>query len=124
MDFLITQAIAEPAPAPASAAGATQDPGIVGLIFPLAILAAFFFLFVLPQQRRGKEHRKMLEALIKGAEVVTNGGLVGRIAEVEDSFIKLEIADNIYVQVQKTAVSSLLPKGTYKVLKQQTITNK
>ena len=66
MAFFISDALAEAAPA---AAGA-QDPGLVGMILPLGIMAAFFFLFILPQQRKAKEHKKMIEALGKGSEVV------------------------------------------------------
>lgn len=111
MDLFISSAWAQ------QAAGGPQDPGIAGLLFPLVIIAVFFFLFILPQQRRGREHKKMLEALSKGTEIVTNGGLVGKVLEVDDSFVQIEIADDVQVQIQKQAIASLLPKGTFKALK-------
>lgn len=111
MSFLISDALAEAAPA------AAQDPGIAGLILPGAILLIFFFLFVLPQHRRGREHKKLIESLVKGNEVVTNGGLLGRVVDVDESFVQLEVGENVYVNVQKHAIASLMPKGTYKARK-------
>lgn len=111
MGFFISDALAEAAPA------AAQDPGIVGLILPVGIMAAFFFLFILPQQRKAKEQKKMIEALSKGSEVVTTGGLLGRIVDLDDNFVHLELADNVQVYVQRNAVASLLPKGTFKAKK-------
>jgi preprotein translocase subunit YajC len=112
MGFFISDALAEAAPA----AGA-QDPGIVGLILPLGIMAAFFFLFILPQQRKAKEHKKMVEALNKGSEVVTTGGLLGKVIDLDENFVQLELSDNVHVHVQRNAVASLLPKGTFKTRK-------
>ncbi len=112
MSFFISDALAEAAPA----AGA-QDPGIVGLILPLGIMAAFFFLFILPQQRKTKEHKKMVDALSKGSEVVTTGGLLGKIVDLDENFVQLELADNVHIHVQRNAIASLLPKGTYKTRK-------
>lgn len=108
MDFLISNAMAEAGPA------AAQEPGFAGLILPLAILLVFFFLFVVPQQRKAKEQKKMVESLAKGTEVITAGGLLGRVADLDDNFVQLELADNVIVHVQKHAVASLVPKGTYK----------
>jgi preprotein translocase subunit YajC len=93
---------------------AAQEPGMAGLIFPLAILAVFFFLFIRPQQKRAKEHKKLVDAITKGNEVVTNGGLLGRVTDLDDNFVQLEVADNVFVYVQRHAVASLMPKGTYK----------
>ncbi len=111
MGFFISDALAEAAPASA------KDPGVVGLILPLGIMAAFFFLFILPQQRKTKEHKKMVDALGKGSEVVTTGGLLGRVIDLDDNFVELELSDNVHVHVQRNAVASLLPKGTFKVRK-------
>ena len=111
MGFFISDALAEAAPA------AAQDPGVVGLILPLGIMAAFFFHFILPQQRKTKEHKKMVDALGKGSEVVTTGGLLGRVIDLDDNFVELELSDNVHVHVQRNAVASLLPKGTFKVRK-------
>lgn len=112
MDFFISPALAE-----AGAAAAQEPPGFAGLILPLGIMLAFFFLFVIPQQRRTKEHKKMVETLGKGTEVVTNGGLLGRVVELDDSFVLLELADNVQVHVQRHAIASLVPKGTFKAKK-------
>lgn len=108
MDFLISNAYA---------ADAAQDPGIAGLVMPLAILLMFFFLFVLPQQRRAKEQKKMIQSLTRGSEIVTTGGLLGKVIDLDDNFVQLEIAENIHVHVQRHAVGSLMPKGTYKAKK-------
>jgi preprotein translocase subunit YajC len=116
MAFLISEAYAEtPAPADPSSAGPAAQ--AAGLIFPLAILLVFFFLFIRPQQRRQKEHKRMVDALTRGTDVVTNGGLLGRVVDLDDNFVRLEVADNVQVQVQRHAVTSLMPKGTYKASK-------
>jgi preprotein translocase subunit YajC len=110
MDFLISNAYAE-------AGAAAQDPGIAGLVMPVAILLMFFFLFVLPQQRRAKEQKKMIQSLARGSEIVTNGGLLGRVVDLDDNFVQIEIAENIQVHVQRHSNASLMPKGTYKARK-------
>jgi preprotein translocase subunit YajC len=110
MSVFISDAFAQAAPA-------AQEPGIAGLIFPLAILAIFFILFVWPQHKRSREHKKLVESLTKGTEVVTTGGLLGRVADLDENFIQLEVAENVYIYVQRHAVASLMPKGTYKAKK-------
>lgn len=92
---------------------APQGSPMLSLLFMVGILVLFFFLFIRPQQKRVKEHRQMVSELKVGDEVVTNGGIVGRITEVDESFVTLNIARNVDVRLQKQAVSSLLPKGTY-----------
>ncbi|RYU60470.1 preprotein translocase subunit YajC [Methylolobus aquaticus] len=113
MDFLISSAHAQ------AAGPAAQEPGFAGLILPIAILLMFFLLFVLPQHRRGREQKKMIESLAKGVEVVTNGGLLGKIVDLDENFIVLEVGDNVQVNVQRHAVASLMPKGTYKASKRK-----
>lgn len=118
MTFPISEAYAETAAAPTPApAPAAQEPGVAGLIFPLAVLVVFFFLFIRPQQRRQKEHKQMVEALVRGTDVVTTGGMLGRVVDLDDNFVRLEVADNVHIQVQRHAISSLMPKGTYRVSK-------
>lgn len=100
-----------------SDAWAQGDPaggGMIGLLFPILLIVAFYFLLIRPQTKRAKEHRQMVEALKKGDEVVTGGGVLGRIIEVGDNFVMLEVAENIQLRVQKQAVASLMPKGTVK----------
>lgn len=109
MSFFISDAAAQ-------AATGSSAPGIEGLLFPLAILVFFYFLFIRPQAKRTKEQKQMLAALSKGAEVVTSGGILGKVAEVDDNFVKLEISDNFFVQVQRHAIATMMPKGTYKAV--------
>ncbi|ATG89647.1 MULTISPECIES: preprotein translocase subunit YajC [Methylomonas] len=109
MSFLISDAMAQTAPA-------IQQPGFEGMLFPLGILIFFYFLFIRPQAKRNKEQKQMLAALSKGAEVVTSGGILGKVAELDDNFVKLEVSDNSFIQVQRHAIASMMPKGTYKTL--------
>jgi preprotein translocase subunit YajC len=108
LSFLVSDALAQGAPAP-------QEPNPILSLLPLIILfVLFYFLLIRPQQKRQKEHRKMVEALSKGDEVVTTGGLLGRITDLDESFIRLKIAEGIEVKVQRHAINQLLPKGTMK----------
>ncbi len=108
MSFFISDAFAEAAPA------ATQGPGLVGLILPLAILLFFYVLFIRPQSKRAKEHKKMLEALTRNSEVVTTGGLLGKVVDLDENFVQIEVANNTVLQVQRHAIANVMPKGTYK----------
>ncbi|WP_431065599.1 preprotein translocase subunit YajC [Methylotuvimicrobium sp.] len=109
MSFLISDAMAQAAPA-------AQQPGFEGLLFPLGILVFFYFLFLRPQSKRSKEHKQMIDSLTKGVEVVTTGGVLGKVADLDDNFVKLEISENVFIQVQRHAIGSLMPKGTYKAI--------
>jgi len=80
------------------------------------ILVLFYFMLIRPQNKRRKEHQNLLAGLQKGDEVVTAGGMVGVINKVEDDFVKVQVAPNIEVRVQKSAVGATLPKGTVKTL--------
>ena len=114
LDFLISNAVA--ADEVASAATTAQEaaaPGFEGLLFPIALIIIFYFLLIRPQQKRNKQHKELVESSKKGDEIVANGGVLGKITEVGDSFITLEIAPNMSVQVMKTSISSVMPKGTY-----------
>lgn len=113
MSFFISDAMAEAAPA---AAGGAQ-PGLLEALFPFIILfIVFYFLLIRPQSKRAKEHKKMVAALSKGDEVLTQGGIYGKIVEVAETYIEVEIAENVQVKVQREAVASALPKGTIKSL--------
>lgn len=87
---------------------------LMGLLFPIVLIAAMFFFMIWPQMKRQKEHRQLVAGLSKGDEVVTNGGIAGRVEEVGESFLTVEIAPNVKVKLQKGAVSQVLPKGTLK----------
>ena len=97
-------------PAYAQAAGAA-DPtgGIMGLLPIVLMFVVLWFLMIRPQMKRAKEHKSMVEALAKGDEVVTQGGVAGRIVKVSDNFITVELAPNVEVAVQRQAVSTVLP---------------
>ena len=106
MEFFINNAWAQEAP--------SQGGGIMGLLPLLIIFVVFYFFLIRPQMKQAKEHRQMVEALSKGDEVVTNGGLLGKINKVGDNFIVLEVAKDVEVKVQKHSVSATMPKGTVK----------
>ena len=84
------------------------------LIFFVPVIILFYFMLIRPQMKRAKEARAMVAALAKGDEVLTNGGLLGRIEDISDTFVTLEIADKISVKMQKNAITAVLPKGTIK----------
>lgn len=107
MEFFINNAWAQEAPAQGGS-------GIMGLLPLFIIFAVFYFFLIRPQMKQAKEHKQMVESLNKGDEVVTNGGMLGKINKVGDNFIILEIAKGIEVKVQKQAISATMPKGTIK----------
>ena len=104
---IINTAMAQGA-APATGSGG----GISSLIFMAAFIAIFYFMLIRPQQKRAKEQQAMLAALSSGDEVVTSGGMLGRVVEVGDNYLGVEIADGVRVKVQKNAITQVLPKGT------------
>lgn len=107
--FLISQAYAQSAPAQVNASGSG-----VQFIFIAIMFAVIWYLILRPQQKRAKEHRNMLEALKKGDEVMTNGGLMGRVIAFNDQAIDIEIAKGIIVRLQKGFIVQTLPKGSLK----------
>ena len=111
MSFFISQAYAENGGAAGQQAGG--DP-MMSMLFFVGMIVIFYFLLIRPQQKRAKEHRKMVEAIGKGDEVVTNGGILGKIVDVSDQYMTVEIADNVQVRIQRSAVSTVLPKGSLK----------
>lgn len=102
---------------PAHAQAAAAQPSLFMQFFPLILLViVFYFMLIRPQMKRSKEHRQMLAAIAKGDEVVTSGGLAGRVVSIGEAYVTLEVADGVTIKVQKPAVSSVLPKGTLKAL--------
>jgi preprotein translocase subunit YajC len=98
----------------APAAGAQPGSSIASFLPLIVIFVIFYFLLIRPQSKRAKEHRAMVAAMAKGDEVVTNGGMLGRVTEIDDSYLTLEIAAGVAVKVQRQAVAQVLPKGTIK----------
>ena len=88
--------------------------GIEMILMMAVFFAIMYFMIIRPQQKRAKEHKTMLEALSKGDEVVTNGGVLGKVAGITENFVELSVADNVTVKVQKQAIASVMPKGTLK----------
>ena len=104
-------------PAYAQAAGAASQSDTLLTFLPMiAIFVVFYFLLIRPQQKKAKESRAMLDALEKGNEVVTAGGIVGRITRLTDQYAAIEVAPNVEMTVQRGAISQLLPKGTIKTI--------
>lgn len=99
-------------------APAAGDPtgGLMGLMPLILMFVVLWFLMIRPQMKRAKEHKALIAALAKGDEVVTQGGIAGRVTQVGDNFLHVEIADNVSIVVQAQAVSTVLPKGTLKTL--------
>lgn len=110
LDFLIAPAHAQAAAAPA------QGSPLISFIMLGGVFVLMYFLMIRPQMKRQKEHRLMVEKLAKGDEIITTGGIAGRIEEVGESFLTVEIADGVRVRQQKGAISAVLPKGTLKSL--------
>jgi preprotein translocase subunit YajC len=108
MNGLIPDAMAQ------SAGGGAPGGGIAPILMMVVFIAIFYFLLIRPQQKKAKEHQAMVTKLATGDEVVTSGGILGKVVEVGDAFVTLEIAPNVQIKVQKFQVTSLMPKGTLK----------
>jgi len=98
----------------AQAPAAGGEPGFMGLLPIILMFVLLYFLMIRPQMKRAKEHKSMLDALQKGDEVVTSGGVLGRITKIGENYVTVEIANNIEIQVQRPAIQLVLPKGTIK----------
>lgn len=110
LDFLISPAYAQAATTPSA-------PGMLEAFWPLIVMVPlFYFLLIRPQMKRQKEARQMTESLSKGDEVVLAGGIAGRIINLGEVYLTVDLADNVLVKVEKTAIAKVLPKGTLKQL--------
>ncbi|HBS25770.1 MAG TPA: preprotein translocase subunit YajC [Gammaproteobacteria bacterium] len=107
MSFLISDAHAQAAPA--GGGDPLQFIIMIGVFF-----AIMYFMIIRPQSKRTKEHKSLIDGLNKGDEVVTNGGVLGKVTGLDDSFITIKIASDVEVQIQRQAVSTVMPKGTMK----------
>jgi preprotein translocase subunit YajC len=109
MNSLIPDAMAQGAPAGAPAGSGMSMLLVMGLFF-----VVMYFMLIRPQQKKQKEHQAMLSKLAAGDEVITAGGILGRIAEIGDQFLTIEIADGVRIKVQRFQVTTIVPKGTLK----------
>ena len=105
MDFFISSAYAQ---------DAAPQGGLLSFLPLIIIFVVFYFLLIRPQMKRAKEHKKLVSQLAAGDEIVSNGGLLGRVTHVGESFVTVELADNVRIKMQKHAVASVMPKGTIK----------
>jgi len=96
------------------AASAPQGSGGVELIMLVVLMVVFYFFLIRPQTKRAKEHRELVSSLEKGDEVVTVGGILGRVTKVTEDFVVIDIANNLEIKVQKNSIQATLPKGTIK----------
>ena len=103
-------------PAFAQGTGGTPGAGIESMILIVLMFGVLYFMMIRPQMKRAKEQKAMIEALQKGDEVITAGGILGRIVKLSEGYVTLEIAPNVEVQTQRAAVQLVLPKGTIKNL--------
>jgi preprotein translocase subunit YajC len=94
--------------------GAAPGGGIQQILILVVFVVVFYFLLIRPQQKRAKEHQAMLAKLATGDEVVTAGGILGRITDIGENFATVEIADGVRIKIQRSQITSLVPKGTYK----------
>jgi preprotein translocase subunit YajC len=107
----ISNAFAQAAPA---AAGGSTESTLLSLLPLVLMFVVLYFIMIRPQMKKQKEHKAMVDALAKGDEVIIAGGVLGRVAKLGDSFINVEVAGNVELQVQRASVLQVLPKGTYK----------
>ncbi len=113
---LISSAIAQTAPAVAPGTGAAGILGSLSGMLPLVLMfVVLYFVMIRPQMRKQKEHRAMIEAIAKGDEVLTSGGIIGRVTRLGEGNVSIEISSGVEVQLQRSAITQVLPKGTLKV---------
>jgi len=108
LDFLVSPAAAQAAGGPAPASP------LMSLLPLIVLFIVFWFLLLRPQMKKAKEHRELVAKLQKGDEVLTNGGIAGRIEDLGESFVSVEVADKVVIKVQRGAITAVLPKGTLK----------
>ena len=112
MDFLLGLVISD---AVAQTAAPAAAPSMVStLLLPVMLIVVFYFLLIRPQQKKQKEHRAMVEALAVGTEIVTGGGVLGKVTALGEQFVTIEIAEGVNVKVQRHSISAVLPKDTIK----------
>jgi preprotein translocase subunit YajC len=100
--------------APAAAAGGDMQSTLMSMLPLLLMFVVLYFVMIRPQMKKQKEHRAMIDALAKGDEVVTAGGFIGKVSKLGDAYVGIELATGVEVQMQRSAVVQVLPKGTMK----------
>lgn len=106
LDFFVAPAFAQEA--------APQQGFLSPFVLMIALFAIFYFLIIRPQNKKQKEHREMVQALSTGDEVITAGGALGKVTDVSEQFLSVEVADNVVIKVQRHTISAVMPKGTIK----------
>ena len=101
-------------PAWAQGAGGGVGGGFESLILIVLMFGVLYFLMIRPQMKRAKEHKTMIDALQKGDEVITTGGILGRVTRINENYVTLDVSSNVEIQIQRSAVQLVLPKGTIK----------
>lgn len=107
--MFISNAYAQAAPAAAS-----SDSGLLGMLPLVLMFVVLYFVMIRPQMKRQKEHKAMIEAIAKGDEIVTAGGIIGKISKLGDNFVHVEVANGVELQLQRSAITQVLPKGSVK----------
>ncbi len=111
--MFISSAFAQTAPA-AAAAGGDMQSSLMSMLPLLLMFVVLYFVMIRPQMKKQKEHKTMIDALAKGDEIITAGGFLGKVSKLGDSFLSIELANGVEVQMQRSAVVQVLPKGTIK----------
>ncbi len=111
--MFISSAFAQTAPA-AAAAGGDMQSSLMSMLPLLLMFVVLYFVMIRPQMKKQKEHKAMIDALAKGDEIITAGGFLGKVSKLGDSFLSIEITNGVEVQMQRSAVVQVLPKGTIK----------
>ena len=111
MGLLISDAIAA-----TGLTGGAQTDGTFSLVMIAAIFVLFYFMLIRPQNKRAKEHRELVGKLKKGDEIITSGGILAKVSSLDEQYIKVSVAEGVEINLQRSAVSAVLPKGTIKSL--------
>lgn len=109
--MFISSAFAQTAPA---AAGGDMQSSLMGMLPLVLMFVVLYFIMIRPQMKKQKEHKAMIEAVAKGDEIVTAGGVLGKVSKIGDTFLGLEVANGVEIQIQRSAVVQVLPKGSIK----------
>ncbi len=112
MDFFIKSAYAQ------TASGSAQQSPWTTFIFLGGFIIIFYFMLIRPQSKRAKEHKALLESVAKGDEVMSAGGILGKVTGVDEQYVTVVVAENVELKMQKSSVSAVLPKGTIKSIEQ------